>query len=324
MKLRRQFLQLGAAAIAATAGLPVAWAQTYPTRPVRIVVGFPAGGAADIVARLMGQWLSLSLGQPFVVENRVGAATNIATEAVVRAPADGHTLLFATAANATNASFFADLNFNFVRDVAPIASIADSPLVMLVHPAFSATTVPEFIAYAKANPGRLTFASSGSGSPPHVAGELFKMMAGIDMLHVPYRGDAPAITDTIGGQVHVFFGTMGGSSEHIRTGRLRAMAVTTAARLDALPDIPTVGDFLPGYEAVSWQGLVAPKNTPAEIVSLLNTSVNAALVDPKTRARFAELGLTVRRGAPVDFEKLIADDTAKWARVIKFAGIKAE
>jgi tripartite-type tricarboxylate transporter receptor subunit TctC len=272
----------------------------------------------------MGQWLSLRFGQPFVIENRVGAASNIATEAVIRAPADGHTLLFATAANATNASFFANLNFNFISDVTPIASIADSPLVMLVNPAFSPKTVPEFIAYAKANPDRLTFASSGSGSPPHVAGELFKMTAGIDMLHVPYRGDAPAITDMIAGQVHVFFGTMGGSSEHIRAGRLRAMAVTTAARLDAMPDIPTVGDVLPGYEAVSWQGLVAPKNMPAEIVGLLNTSINAALADPKTKARFAELGVTVRRGAPIDFEKLISDDTEKWAKVIKVAGIRPD
>jgi tripartite-type tricarboxylate transporter receptor subunit TctC len=321
---RRQFLQFGAAAIAAAASSHVAWAQTYPTRPVRIIAGWPAGGVTDIVARLMGQWLSERLGQQFVVENRVGANTNLATEAVMRAPADGYTLLLATAANAINATFYDRLNFNFVGDIAPIAGIVDSPLVMLVNPSFSAKTVPEFIAYAKANPGKLSMASGGTGSPPHVSGELFKMMAGINMLHVPYRGDAPAITDLIGGQVHVYFGTIGGSIEHIRAGKLRPLAVSTAKRLDVLPDIPTVGDFLPGYESTTWQGLVAPKNTPAEIVDMLHKAVNAALVDPRMKARFAELGVIVLPGTRADFAKLIANDTEKWTKVIKFSGAKAE
>lgn len=321
---RRQFLQLGAAAMAATAGSPVVWAQTYPTRPVRIIVGFPAGGAADIVARIVGQWLSEQLGQPFIIENRVGAATNIATESVIRAPADGYTLLFATAANAVNATVFERLNFNFISDIAPIASIANSPLVIVVNPSFSAKTVPELIANAKANSGRLSVASGSNGTPPHVAGELFKMMAGIDMLHVPYRGDTPAITDLIGGQVQVYFGTVGGTIEHVRAGKLRPLAVTTTTRLEVLPYIPTVGDFLPGYEALSWQGLVAPKNTQAEIVDRLNKTINAALVDPRMKARLAELGLTVLPGSPADFGKLIANDTEKWAKVIKFAGIKPD
>jgi tripartite-type tricarboxylate transporter receptor subunit TctC len=321
---RRQLLQFGAAALAATAGSSVAWAQAYPTRPVRVIIGWPAGGVADIVARLMAQWLSERLGQPFVVENRTGAATNLATEAVIRAPADGYTLLWATGANGTNATFYQKLNFNFISDIAPIASIIDVPLVMVVKPSFPAKTVSEFIAYAKSNPGKVNMASAGSGNPNHIAGELFKMMTGIDMLHVPYRGDPPAITDLIGGQVQVYFSTLGTSIEYIRAGKLRPLAVTTATRLEVLPDIPPVGDFLPGYEASSWQGLVGPKNTSAEIVDMVNKLINTALVDPRMKARFAELGVMVLSGSPVDFEKLIASDTEKWAKVIRFAGIKPE
>jgi len=278
----------------------------------------------DIIARVTGQWLSERLGQQFVIENRPGAATNIATEAVIRAPADGYTLLLANATNAINATLYERLNFDFIRDVVPIASIVETPFVMVVNPSFSAKTVPEFIEYAKANPGKLSMASAGSGSAPHVAGELFKMMADINMLHVPYRGDAPAITDLIGGQVQVYFATMGGSIEYIRGGKLRPLAVTTTTRSAALPDIPTMADFLPGYEATAWLGLVAPKNTPAEIAEKLNKEINTALADPRTKARFAELGLTVLPGSRADFEKLIANDTEKWAKVIKFAGAKPD
>jgi tripartite-type tricarboxylate transporter receptor subunit TctC len=291
---------------------------------VRIIVGFPAGGVTDITARVTGQWLSERLGQQFVIENRPGAATNIATEAVIRAPADGYTLLLANATNAINATLYERLNFDFIRDVVPIASIVETPFVMVVNPSFSAKTVPEFIEYAKANPGKLSMASAGSGSAPHVAGELFKMMADINMPHVPYRGDAPAITDLIGGQVQVYFATMGGSIEYIRGGKLRPLAVTTTTRSAALPDIPTMADFLPGYEATAWLGLVAPKNTPAEITEKLNKEINTALADPRTKARFAELGLTVLPGSRADFEKLIANDTEKWAKVIKFAGAKPD
>jgi tripartite-type tricarboxylate transporter receptor subunit TctC len=291
---------------------------------VRIIVGFPAGGVTDITARVTGQWLSERLGQQFVIENRPGAATNIATEAVIRAPADGYTLLLANATNAINATLYERLNFDFIRDVVPIASIVETPFVMVVNPSFSAKTVPEFIEYAKANPGKLSMASAGSGSAPHVAGELFKMMADINMPHVPYRGDAPAITDLIGGQVQVYFATMGGSIEYIRGGKLRPLAVTTTTRSAALPDIPTMADFLPGYEATAWLGLVAPKNTPAEIAEKLNKEINTALADPRTKARFAELGLTVLPGSRADFEKLIANDIEKWAKVIKFAGAKPD
>jgi tripartite-type tricarboxylate transporter receptor subunit TctC len=267
--------------------------------------------------------LSARLDQPFVVENRVGAATNIATEAVIRASADGYTLLFATAANASNATFYEKLNFNFINDITPIAGIVDAPLVMVVNPAFPTKTVPDFIRYVKANPGKVSMASAGSGNPNHLAGELFKMMTGVDMLHVPYRGDAPAITDLIGGQIQVYFSTMRSSSEYIKAGKLRPLAVTTAARLEGLPDIPIMGDFLPGYEASAWQGLVAPKNTPAEIVNLLNKLINTALVDARMKARLVELGLTVLPGSPADFGK-IANDTEKWAKVIKFAGIRPD
>jgi tripartite-type tricarboxylate transporter receptor subunit TctC len=321
---RRQFLHLAAGATTLPAVSRIARAQIYPTRPVRIIVGFPAGGVTDITARVTGQWLSERLGQQFVIENRPGAATNIATEAVIRAPADGYTLLLANATNAINATLYERLNFDFIRDVVPIASIVETPFVMVVNPSFSAKTVPEFIEYAKANPGKLSMASAGSGSAPHVAGELFKMMADINMPHVPYRGDAPAITDLIGGQVQVYFATMGGSIEYIRGGKLRPLAVTTTTRSAALPDIPTMADFLPGYEATAWLGLVAPKNTPAEITEKLNKEINTALADPRTKARFAELGLTVLPGSRADFEKLIANDTEKWAKVIKFAGAKPD
>jgi tripartite-type tricarboxylate transporter receptor subunit TctC len=321
---RRQFLHLAAGATTLPAVSRIARAQIYPTRPVRIIVGFPAGGVTDIIARVTGQWLSERLGQQFVIENRPGAATNIATEAVIRAPADGYTLLLANATNAINATLYERLNFDFIRDVVAIASIVETPFVMVVNPSFSAKTVPEFIEYAKANPGKLSMASAGSGSAPHVAGELFKMMADINMLHVPYRGDAPAITDLIGGQVQVYFATMGGSIEYISGGKLRPLAVTTTTRSAALPDIPTMADFLPGYEATAWLGLVAPKNTPAEIAEKLNKEINTALADPRTKARFAELGLTVLPGSRADFEKLIANDTEKWAKVIKFAGAKPD
>ena len=321
---RRQFLHLAAGATTLPAVSRIARAQIYPTRPVRIIVGFPAGGVTDITARVTGQWLSERLGQQFVIENRPGAATNIATEAVIRAPADGYTLLLANATNAINATLYERLNFDFIRDVVPIASIVETPFVMVVNPSFSAKTVPEFIEYTKANPGKLSMASAGSGSAPHVAGELFKMMADINMPHVPYRGDAPAITDLIGGQVQVYFATMGGSIEYISGGKLRPLAVTTTTRSAALPDIPTMADFLPGYEATAWLGLVAPKNTPAEIAEKLNKEINTALADPRTKARFADLGLTVLPGSRADFEKLIANDTEKWAKVIKFAGAKPD
>jgi tripartite-type tricarboxylate transporter receptor subunit TctC len=325
MKIRRrQFLQFGAAAIAAAASSPVAWAQAYPTRPVRIIVGWPAGGGGDIVARLMGQWLSERLGQQFIVENRPGAASNIGTDAVAHAPPDGYTLLLATAANAVNASFYESLNFDFIRDIAPVSGIVDLPLVMEVNPSFPAKTVPQFIAYAKANPGMLSMASPGTGSPNHVAGELFKMRTGVDMLHVPYRGDAPAIADLLGGQVQVYFATLSGSMEHIKAGKLHPLAVTTTKRSEALSDVPTVGDFLPGFEASAWLGLGAPKNTPTAIVDELNKEINAALVDHKMKARLADLGLTGLPGSPADFRRLVAEDVVKWAKVVKFAGIKPD
>jgi tripartite-type tricarboxylate transporter receptor subunit TctC len=320
--LRRQFLHLAASAAALPAVSRFAWAQTYPSRPVHIIVGFAPGGGNDIVARLMGQWLSERLGQQFVIENRPGAGTNIATEAVVRAPPDGYTLLLVNASAAINATLYANLNFNFIRDIAPVASITREPNVMVVNPSFPAKTVPEFIAYAKANPGKITMASSGNGSSTHVAGELFKMMTGIDMVHVPYRGTGPAITDLLGGQVQVMFPPAASPIAFIRSGKLRALGVTTSTRSEALPDIPTIGDFVPGYEASAWYGVGAPKNTPAEIVEKLNKEINAGLADPKMKARLADLGGTVLLGSPADFGKLIADETEKWAKVIKFAAIK--
>jgi tripartite-type tricarboxylate transporter receptor subunit TctC len=291
MKLaRRQFLHLAVGAATLPAVSRIAMAQAYPARPVRIIVGFPAGGAGDIIARLMGQWLSEQLGQPFIIENRAGAAGNIGAEAVVRAPADGYTLFLSGATNAINARLYDKLNFNFVRDIASVAGIIRMPLVIVVHPSSPAETVPEFIAYAKANPGKLNMASPGIGTANHVAGEMFKMMARINIVHVPYRGGAPAVADLLGGQVQVYFSTPPGSIAYIRDGRLRALAVTTTTRSEALPDIPTVADFVPGYEAVDWFGVGAPKKTPTEIVEKLNKEINAALADPKLKARFAELG----------------------------------
>jgi tripartite-type tricarboxylate transporter receptor subunit TctC len=325
MKLpRRNFLHLAAGAAALPAVSRIARAQAYPTRPVRIIVGLAAGGPADIVARLIAQWLSERLGQPFVVENRTGAATNIATEAVVRAPADGYTLLFVTAANAINTSLYEKLNFNLSRDIVPVASLIRAPSVMEVNPSVPARTVPEFIAYAKANPGKLTMASSGIGTPSHVFGELFKFMTGVNLVHVPYRGAAPALADLLAGQVQVLFDPMPNPIEYIKAGKVRPLAITTATRSEALPDVPTVSEFVPGYEGSFWFGVGAPKATPADIVEKLNKEVNAALDDPKMKSRLADLGGTVLPGSPADFGKLIAEETEKWAKVIKFAGIKAD
>jgi len=325
MKLpRREFLHLAAGAAALPAVSRIAWAQAYPSRPVRLIVGFAPGGTTDITARLIGQWLSERLGQQFLIENRTGAATNIATEAVVRAPADGYTLLLVTASNAINATLYDKLGFNFIRDIAPVAGIIRYPLVMQVNPSFPAKTVPEFISHAKSNPGKVSYGSGGIGTSIHVASELFKMMAGIDMIHVPYRGGAPAMTDLMGGQIQVVFNPVPESMEHIKAGKLRPLAVTGATRSEALPDVPTVGDFVPGFEASALQGIGAPKDTPAEIVEKLNKEINAGLADPKLKARFADLGATVFVVSPADFGKFIADETEKWAKVIKFAGAKAE
>jgi tripartite-type tricarboxylate transporter receptor subunit TctC len=325
MKLpRRSFLHLAAGAAALPAVSRIARAQAYPARPVRIVVGFAAGGGVDIVARLIGQWLSERLGQAVIVENRPGAATNIGTEAVVRAPPDGYTLLLVSTSGTINATLYEKLNFNFIRDIAPVAGIITVPNVMMVNPSVPAKTVPEFIAYAKANSGKINMASSGTGSSLHLSGELFKLMAGVNLTHVPYRGTAPALTDLLGGQVQVIFSPMPGSIEYIRAGKLRALAVTTAKRSDELPDIPTVGEFVPGYEASAWYGLGAPRNTPTEIVDRLNRDVNAGLADPKLKARFADLGGMMLAAPPADFGKLIADETEKWAKVIRVANIKAE
>ena len=325
MKLpRRTFLHLAAGAAALPAVARIAWAQTYPSRPVRIVVGLAPGGANDIIARLMGQWLSERLGQPFIIENRPGAATNIATEAVVRAPADGYTLLLVSGAHTVNATLYDKLSFNFIRDIAPVAGIVRLPNLMLVNPSVTAKTVPEFIAYAKANPGKINMASPGIGTQPHLAGELFNIMAGLNLVHVPYRGGAPALTDLISGQVQVMFLSPAASIEYIRSGRLRALAVTAETRWEGLPDLPTVVEFVPGYESSNWFGVGAPKATPAEIVDQLNKEINAALADPKMKARLADLGGTVLPGSPADFGKLIADEIEKWAKVIKFTGIKPE
>jgi tripartite-type tricarboxylate transporter receptor subunit TctC len=323
MKLpRRKFLHLAAGAAALPATSRFAWAQAYPTRPVRIVVGFPPGGGADIVTRLIGQWLSERLSQQFVIENRPGAASNIAAEAVVRAPADGYTLLTISPANAISATLYESFNFNFIRDIAPVAGIMRVPLIMVVQPSFPAKTVPEFIAYAKANPGRINMASPGNGTSNHLSGELFKMMAGINMLHVPYRGAAPAITDLLGGQVQVMIDNGPSAIEYIRMGKLRALAVTTATRWEALPDIPTVADFLPGYESSTWNGFGAPRNTPTEIIDKLNREINAALADPKIRTRLANLGGAPLSMTPADLARLIADETEKWGKVIRAANIK--
>ncbi len=325
MKLhRRKFLHLVAGAIAVPTAPPIARAQVYPSRPVRIIVGFPPGGSVDIVARLIGQWLSERLGQQFVIENRAGAGSNIGAEEVVRAPPDGYTLLQISSSNAFNAALYENLKFNFIRDVTPVASIMRVPGAMVVNQSVSAKTVPGFIAYAKLNPGKINMASAGIGSAQHVWGEQFKMMAGVNMQHVPYRGGALAHTDLLGGQVQVMFDTMPASIEHIKTGRLRPLAVTTATRLEMLPDIPTVGEFVPGYEASGWQGIGAPRNTPADIVDRLNREVNVGLADPKMKSRLADLGGTVLAGSPAAFEKFIADETEKWAKVIRAANLKAE
>jgi tripartite-type tricarboxylate transporter receptor subunit TctC len=326
MKLphRRQVLHLAAGAAALPAVSRFAWAQAYPSRPVRIIVGFPAGGPADIIARLIGQWLSERLGQPIIVENRPGAGGNIGTEIGVRAPPDGYTLLMALSVNAINATLYENLSFNFIRDTAPVASIATVPLVMEVHPSVPAKTVPEFIAYAKANPGKINMASGGNGSPQHVSGELFKMMTGVSLVHVPYRGEAPALTDLISGQVQVLFGVMPVSLGYIRAGKLRALAVTSATLQEALPDVPTVGEFLPGYEARGWYGVVVPKATPREIVEKLNKEINAALADPNMKKRLTDLGCAVFAGSPADFGKFIGNEIEKWAKVIRAANIKPE
>ena len=321
---RRRLLQLAVGAAALPTVSRIARAQAYPTRPVRLIVSFTPGSAPDIVARLVGQWLSERLGQQFLVENRPGAGTNIGTELVVRAPADGYTLLLVGAPNAINTTLYDKLSFNFLRDIAPVAGISRGCLVMVVHPSFPAKTVPEFIAYAKANPRKVTMASPGNGSSPHVCGELFKMMASIDMIHVPYRGGGQVMTDLIAGQVQVSFIGLSVAIEHIRSGKLRALAVTAATRSDALPDIPTVGDFVPGYEASAFFGVGAPRNTPAEIIDKLNKEINAVLSNPEPKRRLAEGGATVLLGSAADFGKFVGDQTEKWAKVIKFANIKPE
>lgn len=325
MKLpRRTFLRLAAG----VAALPVVWriarAQSYPSRPVRVIVATAAGGGNDTVARLIGQWLSEHFDQQFVVENRPGAGSNIGTEAVVRASADGYTLLLVSASNSINATLYEKLTFNFVQDITPVASIMRTPLVMLVNPSVPAMTALEFIAYAKANPGKINMASGGNGTPSHMSGELLRMMAGVDLVHVPYRGLGPALTDLLGGQVQVIFGGTTASIAYTRAGKLRALAVTTAARSELLPDLPTLGDFVPGYEASQWYGIGAPKNTPTEIIDRLNEEINASLGDPKIKARLTDLGGTALPGSPADFGKLIAEETEKWGKVVRFAGIKAD
>ena len=319
---RRTFLRLAAGAGALPVVSRVAHAQIYPTHPVRIIVGFPAGSTTDITARLIGQWLSQQLGQQFVIENRPGVAGNIGTQAVVKAPPDGYTLLEVALANAINVTLYPNLGFDFVRDIAPVASLIRVPLVLVVNPSFPAKTVLEFIAYARSNPGKITMASQGNGSVHHVTGELFKFMARVDMLHVPYRGNP--IPDLIGGQVQVIFSPMPAAIEYVRAGRLRALAVTTAMRQESLMDVPTVADFVPGFEASAWNGIGAPKNTPLPIINKLNSEINAAIADPKMMAAFFDQGSSVFSGSPSDFGKLIAAETEKWAKVIKFANIKPE
>ncbi len=326
MKLshRRQFLQLAASAAALPAVSRIAGAQTYPTRPLRLIIGYPPGGSADITARLTGQWLSERVGQPVVIESRPGAATNLATEAVVRAAPDGYTLLLVAPANAINATLYNKLTFNFLRDIEPVAGIIRFPNVVVVNPSLPIKTIPELIAYAKANPGKLNMASSGNGSTIHMSGELFKMLTGINMVHVPYRGGAPALTDLIAGQVHVMFDNVPTSAEHIKAGKLRGLAVTSTARSEVLPDLPTVADFLPGYEASAWYGLGVPKNTPGEVIDKINKATNAILADPKSQARFAELGASLLPGSSADFGKLIAEETEKWGKVVEFSGAKPD
>src|SRR5262245_29161965 len=325
MKLpRRRFLHL-AVGVAALPALPIITrAQAYPSLPVRLIVGFPPGGPGDLTSRLVAQWLSERLGQPFVVDNRPGASGNIAMEAVVRSPPDGHTLVLLDATPTISTTLFDKLSFNFIRDIAPVAGVAEMPEFMVVNPSVPAKTVPEFIAYAKANPGKINMASAGNATPPHVAGELFKMMTGVNLAHIPYRGAGPAMTDLLGGQVQIAFFASFVSLEHVKSGKLRALAVTSAKRFDELPDIPTVGESVPGFEVSVWFGIGAPKNTPVDILDTLNREINVALVDPKIKARIAGLGATPLVLSPAAFRNLIASETEKWAKVIKFAGIKPE
>jgi tripartite-type tricarboxylate transporter receptor subunit TctC len=318
---RRKVLHLAVSA-AALAVTPHAWAQAWPAKPIRLVVGVPPGGTLDIVCRLVAQWLSEHLGQQFVVENRAGAATNLGTDTVAHAPADGYTLLFVGSPAAINATLYDNLNFDFIRDIVPVGSVERMPLVMAVNPALPARTVPEFIAYAKANAGKINMGSGGVGSTGHVSGELFDMMAGIKVAHVPYRGEAPALTDLLGGQVQVVYSTAGSAVAYVKAGKLRALAVTSATRMDVLPDVPAIAEFLPGYEATSWTGVGAPRGTPADIVDKLNHEINAALADPKFSARLIGLGASVLAGSPADFTKFIADETEKWGKVVKFSGAK--
>jgi tripartite-type tricarboxylate transporter receptor subunit TctC len=322
--LRRKFLELAGAAVAAAAFPRLASADDYPARPVRIIAGFAAGGGVDITARLIGQWLTDRMGQSFVIENRPGAGGNIGTEAVVNAAPDGYTLLLATVPNAVNASLYEKLKFDFIRDIAPVAGIIRVPMVILLNPAVPAKTVPEFVGYAKANPAKVNMASAGNGSAPHIAGELFKMMAGVNLVHIPYRGQGPALTDLLGGDVQVLFATAPGTTDYIRTGKLRALAVTSAARAEVLPELPTVADFVPGYEASQWYGLAAPRSTPVEIVDKLNKQINAAIADPGMKARLAAIGGEPLAGSPAEFGKLIAEETEKWGKVVRAAGIKPE
>jgi len=322
--VRREFLHLGSAAAIATVIPSLASAQTYPTRPVRLLTGFSAGGLGDMVARLMGQWLSERLGQQFIVENRTGAASNIAADALVRSAPDGYTLLMSSTVNAINTTLYDNLGFNFIRDTTPIAGIIGTPLVMMVDPSFPAKTFPDFITYAKGNPGKLNYGSAGSGSLSHVVTELLKMTAHVNMVHVSYRGDLQAITDLLGGQLQVYFGTLPASIEYVRAGNLRALAVTSTTRSLALPDIPALGEFLPGFEASIWVGITAPRNMPAEIVEKLNREINAGLADPKLKARLADLGTTPLPGSPADYAKLGIDETEKWGKVVKLSGARPE
>jgi tripartite-type tricarboxylate transporter receptor subunit TctC len=321
---RRTFLHLAVGAAALPALPRIAGAEAYPSRLVRIIVGFPAGGATDIQARLMSQWLSDRLGQQFIVENRAGASGNIGTEAVAKAPGDGYTLLQVATPNVINAALYTHLNFDFVRDIAPVICTARLAYVVVIHPSLPITTIPEFIAYAKANPGKMNYGSAGHGTPQNISCELFKMMAGVDLVHVPYRGGAPATTDLVGGHLQVIFSPVSESIQHIKAGKLRALAVTTATRLDVLPDIPTVADFVPGYEASGFAGIGAPRNTPVDIIDLLNKELNAGLADARIKAQIVELGGTVVGGSPAEFGTIISEATEKWAKVIKFAGIKVE
>jgi tripartite-type tricarboxylate transporter receptor subunit TctC len=321
---RRQFLRVALTAATIPTAMPFARAQSYPFRPIRIVVGFPAGGVGDIMARLIGQALSERVGQPFVIENRPGAAGNIGTEMVVRSPPDGYTLFLINTANAVNTTLYTNLSFNFIRDIAPVAGIVSAPNVLEVHPAFPVKSVDELIAYAKANPGKINYGSAGIGSLTHMSMELFKMMTGTDLVHVPYRGGAPALTDLIGGQVQAIFDTLPTSVEHIKAGRVRPLAVSSVTRSEVIPEVSPLARFVPGYEANGWYGIGAPKNTPAEIIQLLNTEINAAVMDVKLKTRLAELGGVLLTGSAADFAKIIAQDTEKWAQVVKFSGAKAD